>query len=164
MLPGNRKTISQANILGRHIIQTERNTQDPCAFQQMKLDKQSRHLLEYCQFYVLCYFSNYRWLPFWNIKLQNKLKKLYARNVDTIPLRFTHSCLHFATLSNRCYLDWSFLLNFKTTQCENHLDTILIKIHSTVIEILSVPCLVLFLEMAAVLECQTQNDLMPTSL
>ena len=35
-------------------------------------------------------------------------------------------------------------LNSKTTQCQNHFDTNLIKIYSVVIEILSVSCFVLF--------------------
>ena len=38
-----------------------------------------------------------------------------------------------------------FLFNFETTQCKNHFDTNLVKIHSAVIEILSFLCSALFL-------------------
>ena len=40
------------------------------------------------------------------------------------------------------------LFNFEATQCKNHFDTNLVKIHLAVIEILSFSCFVLFLVMA----------------
>ena len=43
---------------------------------------------------------------------------------------------YFAIYSNGSHLDWSVLLKFAITQCKNHFETILIKIHSAVIEIL----------------------------
>ena len=48
-----------------------------------------------------------------------------------------------------------FLFNFESTSCKNHSDTHLVKIHYTVIEILSFSCSALFLVTAAILESQT---------
>ena len=53
-----------------------------------------------------------------------------------------------------------FPLIFKTSQCENHFDTNLIKINSAVIEILTFLCSVLFLVTAdgAILEHQSAKN------
>ena len=55
---------------------------------------------------------------------------------------------HFDMFSYKSHLTGIFLFNFETIQQKNHFDTILIKIHLAVIEILSFSCFVLFLVMA----------------
>ena len=70
---------------------------------------------------------------------------------------------YFATIYQSPPMDGScffFLFDFKTTQCENHFDTNLIKIHSVFIDILSISCSVLFLVTAdrAILECQMAKN------
>ena len=69
----------------------------------------------------------------------------------------------FLFLVRDAILTGLFLSNFETTQCKNHFDTNLVKIHSAVIEILSLSCSVLFLVMAnvgmlAILECQIAKN------
>ena len=66
--------------------------------------------------------------------------------IGMIPLRF--SLFHFLLfLVIEAILTGLFLFNFETTQCKNHFDLNLVKIHTALIEILSFSCFVLFLVM-----------------
>ena len=52
---------------------------------------------------------------------------------------------HFAIFSKGSHHNRSFLFDFETTQYKNHFNANLVKIHSAVIEMLSISCFVLFL-------------------
>ena len=83
-----------------------------------------------------------------------KSKRLHTRNIlaqtwinfNQWFLRYRHFHV-YAIFSNGPWQTFTgtFLFNFETTQCKNHFDTNLVKIHSAVTEILSFSCSVRFL-------------------
>ena len=76
-------------------------------------------------------FSNGKWWPSWNTKLQkiktSSFKKHSGTNLDQFQpmvLEICHVCV-YAIFSNRslaAILKGIFLFNFETAQCKNHFD------------------------------------------
>ena len=64
--------------------------------------------------------------------------------VGSVPLRFSSFHILLFLVMEAIWTDL-FLCNFETTLYKNHFDVNLVKIHSAVIEILSISCFVLFL-------------------
>ena len=85
-----------------------------------------------------------------HLGVPNKSNWLHARTIvlqnwyDSTEIFFV-SFLLFLVIE--AILTGLFLFNFETTQCKNHFDLNLVKIHTALIEILSFSCFVLFLVM-----------------
>ena len=95
-------------------------------------------------------FSNGRGQPSCSAKLQKKSKWCNAKIIVTQSwynsIEGFFPVLCFAIFLVRdAILTGQFLFNFESTQCKNHFDSNLVKIHYVVIEILSFSCSALFL-------------------
>ena len=110
-------------------------------------------------------FSNGRWQPSWNAKMQKNRKGSmtgpFWHKISPIPLRFSN----FHIFSNRDQHDCQYLVTFEALQCKNHFATNFVKTHSVVTELLSFSCFGLFLVMTdgshhGMPKCKNQNGSM----
>ena len=65
--------------------------------------KSIKHLLRYCHFHVCSIFSNGKWWPSWNAKLQKIKTTSYKKNSGTKLDQFQQMVLEILSFSCLCY-------------------------------------------------------------